>query len=370
MSAGVAFGIVGDALRNLHHSCRRGEGSCLFEDDPGLRLGWIESGVLPTLDAVRLTNYDGIMARRSSKRLALGGGGQWLELSLLVPAPCVESMADTLVALGSPGVVEEPSAQPRATSGGPPMARLIAAFPMEQVTERLLEEVRQALDACGLEHSAQATLSMQLIDGGAWAEQWKRFYRPFKIGQRLVIRPPWEPYTASADEVVLILNPGQAFGTGLHATTQLCLRCLETLSETRSGARLLDLGCGSGILSLASVLLGFAAAFGVDVDRLAVWVARVNARLNHLSKQVTFRTGSIEVVSERFEVVVANILLDPILAMLKPLHRVVVPGGTVIFSGILISEVSQLQRALSAQGWRITQQASQEEWAAIVCEEA
>jgi ribosomal protein L11 methyltransferase len=322
-----------------------------------------------SLTPLGLSDYDGDMARRSSKRLALGRGGQWLELSLLVPVSCVESLAETLVRLGSPGVVEETPAQQGPMPRGSSMAKLVAAFPMEQVTERLLGEVQQALDACGSGLSTQASLSMQLIDGGAWVEQWKRFYRPFKIGQRLVIRPPWEPYTASGAEVVLILNPGQAFGTGLHATTQLCLRCLETWCEARVGARLLDLGCGSGILSLAGVLLGFGEAFGVDVDRLAVWSARANARLNQLAKQVTFRAGSIEAVSGRFDAVVANILLEPILAMLRPLHRVVVPGGTVILSGLLTSEVPQLQRELATHGWRVLQQLSQEEWAAVVCEE-
>jgi ribosomal protein L11 methyltransferase len=136
------------------------------------------------------------------------------------------------------------------------------------------------------------------------------------------------------------------------------------------GARLLDVGCGSGILSLAAVSFGCASARGVDVDRLAIWVARVNARLNHLSKQATFAPGSLEVVTDRFDVVVANILLEPILAMLKPLHTAIVPGGVVVLSGILTAEMPQLRSGLSAHRWRIAHQASQEEWTAVVCEEA
>jgi ribosomal protein L11 methyltransferase len=123
-------------------------------------------------------------------------------------------------------------------------------------------------------------------------------------------------------------------------------------------------------LSLAAVLYGLAGAFGVDLDQLAVWVARGNARLNQLSRQVTFAAGSLDVVSERFEVVVANILLEPILAMLRPLHGAITPGGAVVLSGILTTEVPQLRRGLAAEGWRITEQVSQEEWAAVLCEEA
>ena len=317
----------------------------------------------------------GVMASKSSRRRSkapLGRGGQWLELTITLPAAGAESLGEALVALGSPGVVQESVPRSRGISDGQPsaMAKVTSAFPMEQVTERLLGEVRRALDDLGSAAGAQPTLSMQLIDGGAWVEQWKRFYRPFKIGKRLVIRPPWEPYVAAADERVLTLNPGQAFGTGLHATTQLCLTFLETIIGMRPGARLLDVGCGSGILSLAGVLFGGASAVGIDVDRLAVWVARANARLNQLSKQATFGAGSLEVVRDQFDVVVANILLEPILAMLQPLHSVIVSGGAVVLSGVLTTEVPQLRGGLLAHGWRIAHQASQEEWTAVVCEEA
>jgi len=315
------------------------------------------------------------MVRKSSQqrfKAPLGHGGQWLELTITLPDTSAEALGDALVALGSPGVVQEQVPQTRAVSDGhvSELSKVIAAFPMEQVTERLLGEIRQALDDLGPAAGAPPTLSMQLIDGGAWVEQWKRFYRPFKIGRRLVIRPPWEPYVAAAHERVLTLNPGQAFGTGLHPTTQLCLTLLDTLVDTEPAARLLDVGCGSGILSLSGVLFGCGTAFGVDLDRLAVWVARVNARLNHLSRQATFAPGSLEAVPGRFDIVTANILLEPILTMLPLLHTVIVPAGVVVLSGILTTEMPQLRSGLSAHQWRITQQVSQEEWTAVVCQEA
>jgi ribosomal protein L11 methyltransferase len=302
--------------------------------------------------------------------IPLGRGGQWLELSITVPASRAEDLAQALVALGSPGVVEETVRRGgRAEDGRASMlAKLVAAFPLEQATERLLDEVRRRIDALGPEVGAQATLAMQLTHGDAWIEQWQRFYRPFKVGRRLIIRPPWEPYAAAPDEIVLTLNPGQAFGTGLHATTQLCLDLLDQQAALRPGAMLLDVGCGSGILSLAAVLGGFGAAVGLDLDRVAVRVARINARLNHLSKRVTFAVGSLEAVARRFEVVVANILLEPILAMLKPLQTVLTPGGVLILGGILSVEVRQLQRGLSKHGWRITRQVSREDWVAVACE--
>ena len=330
---------------------------------------------LRSLTPVTPPDYYGGMASKSPQqrlKAPLGRGGQWLELTITLPSDSAEALGETLVALGSPGIVQESlqrSGEPAARQAKE-MAKVIAAFPMEQTSERLLAEVRRALDDLGAGAGAQPTLSMQVIDGGAWVEQWKRFYRPFKLGKRLVIRPPWEPYTAAADELLLTLNPGQAFGTGLHATTQLCLASLETIISQQPGVRLLDVGCGSGILSLAGVLFGCVGAFGLDLDRLAVWVARVNARLNQLSKQTNFAAGSLEMVADRFDIVVANILLEPILAMLAPLHTAIVPGGVVVLSGILTAEVAPLKAGLLTHGWRITHQASQEEWTAVVCEEA
>jgi ribosomal protein L11 methyltransferase len=314
------------------------------------------------------------MAEKSSQQrsnVSLGRHGQWLELTITLPVALAEAVGATLVGLGSPGVVQESVPQGGEVSAGQTweMAKVVSAFPMEQVGERLLGEVRRTLDDLGAAAGVQPTLAMQSIDGGAWVEHWKRFYRPFKIGKRLVIRPPWERYVATSDELILTLNPGQAFGTGLHATTQLCLGCVETMAATRPGGQLLDIGCGSGILSLAAVLFGCGAAVGVDLDPVAVWVARANARLNHLSTQVSFAAGSVEAVAGRFDVAVANILLEPILAMLRPLHRVVVPGGAVVLSGILSTELPQLRAGLATHGWRITQQATQDEWTAVVCAE-
>lgn len=311
--------------------------------------------------------------RSSHKRhnIPLGRGGQWLELSMTVPISAVDHVAESLVALGSPGVVEETAPAHTRTYAGQAsrVAKLIAAFPLEQVTERLLGEVRGCLDALGSEATSSVLTTMRLTRDDTWVKQWKRFYRPFKVGRRLVIRPPWEPYAAADDDVVLTLNPGRAFGTGLHATTQLCLGVLETIAPAWLGARLLDVGCGSGIISLAAVLCGFEGALGVDLDSTAVRIARANARLNHLSKQVAFSTGSLDMVSSRFGVIVANILLEPILGMLKDLHAVLAPGGTVILSGILTSEVPQLRRGLTRHRWHIAHEARQEEWSAVVCEE-
>jgi ribosomal protein L11 methyltransferase len=320
------------------------------------------------------SDYHGAMSEppiHNRSKIPLGRGGQWLELSIMLPASSAEAVGAALVALGSPGVVEEAAADRAKTEQvqSVAMAKLIAAFPMEQVGERLLREIRECLDGLESEGGMSATVSMQLTHGDAWVEQWKQFYRPFKIGPRLVIRPPWETYAAAPGDIVLTLNPGQAFGTGLHPTTQVCLEIMEGGAAAKPGMKVLDVGCGSGILSLAAVLFGCVGVYGVDLDPVAVRVARINARLNHLSKQVAFAVGSLEGINEPFDMVVANILLEPILALLPCFHSVLMPGGKLLLSGILAAEIPQLQRGLLRQGWRIIQEVTREEWAAVICAE-
>jgi ribosomal protein L11 methyltransferase len=342
------------------------------------RLAAVSSAVVigscASLTLLAASDYDGGMSKRrmsQQSNIPLGRGGQWLELSITLPASCADDVGAVLVSLGSPGVVEESAA------GGArmqqvenvAMAKLLAAFPLEQVGERLLHDIRDCLDGLALQGGSQATVAMQLTRGDAWVNQWQQFYRPFKLGARLVIRPPWESYMAAPGELVLTLNPGQAFGTGLHPTTRLCLDALEARVAAQPRMRILDVGCGSGILSLAAILFGYMQGYGVDLDPIAVRVARVNARLNRLSKQAAFAVGSLEIVSGQFEVVVANILLEPIMALLPSFHAALAPGGTMILSGILAAELSQLQGSLSANRWRIIQQVTHEEWAAIICEE-
>ena len=182
----------------------------------------------------------------------------------------------------------------------------------------------------------------------ARVEQWKRFYRPFKLGKRLVIRPPWEPYTAAADELLLTLNPDRP-------SEPVSMRRRNCASPPWRRSSACDLVCTFSTSVVAAGSSAWPACYsdvpGRSASMSIAWPSgwRVNARLNQLSKQARFAAGSLEVVTDRFDIVVANILLEPILTMLKPLHTAIVPGGTVVLSGILTEEVPQLRGGLLAQ---------------------
>ncbi len=201
-----------------------------------------------------------------------------------------------------------------------------------------------------------------------WAEAWKANYRPFPIGRRFWIEPSWERQPPpEADRLVLTLDPGMAFGTGLHETTQLCLEALERFLEP--GMRVLDLGTGSGILALAAARLGGMSICGIDNDPVAVEAARTNAALNDLTGAIDWRAGTVADADEgSYDLVLVNILAAVIRPMLAEgtLLRTAAPGGIFIFSGIIDRQQAEFIDQLQAAGGELLQVLVRGEWIAVI----
>lgn len=208
-----------------------------------------------------------------------------------------------------------------------------------------------------------------------WAFSWQKYYRPMAVGARLYIIPEWEKETAQtpAGRTPLYLNPGLIFGTGSHASTQLCLELVERLVEPH--ARVLDLGCGSGILSLAALALGAATAVGVDIDPKAVGVAYDNARLSGIGPERLFvRAGDLitderlraELAQTRYELVLANIVADVILSLSVPVKQMLAPGGLFVCSGIIDTRGDEVEAALHRCGYAILERNEKNGWLSFV----
>ncbi len=227
--------------------------------------------------------------------------------------------------------------------------------------ERRLAPLRESADAalCG---TLETTVADQPEED--WQSGWKQYYKPIHVN-RLVVVPLWEDYQAKAGETILKIDPGMAFGTGAHETTRLCLKLLTTLAL--SGKSILDVGCGSGILSIGGVLLGAKSAFGCDIDALAVEVAGRNAALNGVADRVHYRAGDLlSVVEGQYPVVCANIVADVILMLLRDLHRVLLPGGVLIASGIIDDRAEELKAAFQAAGLTLLHIEEDRGWVALM----
>ncbi len=210
------------------------------------------------------------------------------------------------------------------------------------------------------------TLTMEILNVADedWAENWKRYYKPFRIGSRLVVKPSWEAFDPAPDDLVVELDPGMAFGTGTHETTNMCMELLETF--LRPGDRVMDVGTGSGILAIAAARLGAQNVLAVDIDPDAVKVARENVEHNGVSRQVRVVQGDL-VKSEAMpcELAVANIVADAICMLCGPLKRHLVAGGLLICSGIIRERENDVLTAVQSEGYAVVKRAMRGEWVAL-----
>jgi ribosomal protein L11 methyltransferase len=280
------------------------------------------------------------------------------QLTVDVAAGEADEAAGQLFELGADGV-EERDETTLAVGGVPGRTTLVASF----ATRTLAEEAAARVDG------AWSPRFSELV-GDAWRDEWKKYFVPFRLTQRVTIRPPWEPYTPTDPaELVLELEPGRAFGTGLHPTTALVARALEAhsgevLARERRPASMLDVGTGSGILALVALVLGAAKARAIDVDPDAVALTRENAERNGLGDRIEVDASPLQEIRGSFEIVVANIEASVLIAMADLLARRVAKDGILMLSGILQERADEVRRAFASL--ELEASPTQGEWAALV----
>ncbi len=204
------------------------------------------------------------------------------------------------------------------------------------------------------------------VNDSSWADGWKKYFKCTEIGEKLVIRPSWEKYENLSGRKVLSIDPGAAFGTGTHATTSLCLQILENYITDES--TVLDIGCGSGILSIAGVLLGAKSAVGVDIDAQSVKVAKENAEINNVTDKTEYLVGDLaDKIKGKFSVVCANIVADVIIKLLENVADFMEDDAVLITSGIIDIRKEDVVNGFKRVGFRIVEEHTKENWYAFVC---
>ena len=253
-------------------------------------------------------------------------------------------------------------------------SRITFYLPADETGFAKVAEVRIALQKLKEERSDCGTLLMTMdqMQDADWENNWKQYYKPMEIGERLLVIPEWE--TAEiGDRVPLILEPGLTFGTGSHATTRLCLTALE--KEVKGGEKVLDLGCGSGILSIAALKLGAKEALAVDIDDKCLTVAYDNAALNGIGRDTyTVTVGDVlgdgemrERIGGGYNIVLANIVADVIIGLAPIARSLLTEGGVFLCSGIIDDRAEEVAEHLRAAGLTITETRSAEGWFAYTC---
>jgi ribosomal protein L11 methyltransferase len=320
---------------------------------------------------------------------------EWLEVSLTVDGELAEAVAEVMSRFAPDGVVIEstridPNGGPEGTVEGP--LRVVAYLPVNDQLEETRRKLEEGLWYLGRIRPLPA-MQFKKIEQTDWSQSWKEHYQPIAVGKRLVIVPAWLE-NPLPERIPIRIDPGMAFGTGTHPTTQLCLEMIEEIALTyssdsplplpilgekgglggivRAEFSLIDVGCGSGILSIAALKLGATHALGVDIDELAIKATQENAQANGVLQAFELGVGSvIEIRQGKFSqkrapLVVANILAPVIVQLFEDgLNELLSPGGILVLSGILAEQTDQVLEAGKKHGMQLTDKKQQGDWVCL-----
>ncbi|MBA4600768.1 50S ribosomal protein L11 methyltransferase [Thermoactinomyces mirandus] len=307
----------------------------------------------------------------------------WLEISVHTGREALEAVSQFLQDLGAGGVAIEDSEVLHRTFAdhfGEIVELSPEDYPEEGVIVKAYLSDLKRLDGSGLIRQVEmklksleqigldvrpARVEVRTVSESSWENEWKKYYKPVQVSGQITIKPVWENYEArGSGEKIIQMDPGMAFGTGTHPTTRLSIQLLEKYMPSQ--ASVIDVGCGSGILSIVAGKLGAGKILALDKDPLAVEKAGENIRLNPLDSQIVVKEGDLlKGVSETADVVVANILAEIIAKMVYDLPRVLVPGGIFIGSGIVREKAEIVEKALVSCGLKVLEAKQQEGWVAI-----
>jgi ribosomal protein L11 methyltransferase len=293
-------------------------------------------------------------------------GEEWREISVTIPGEAREAVANFLMECGSSGIVFEDAER----GGG--FETIKAYFPSPffhevQSISRYLEAIREFFPGV-----CPSGVEIRSVPDRDWMVRWKAFFKASRVGRRIIVKPPWIR-VGSRKMIVIDIDPGMAFGTGTHPTTRLCLHVLEELiggvSESlETPPSVLDVGTGSGILSIAAVKLGARRVVGIDIDQRALENARKNIRINRLKGKIRLRRVTIFQLAEHFDVVVVNIDAGTVEDMRDHLRDRIAKGGTLILSGILDGEVEAIKRRFTEGSFSLGGISREDGWACLTLE--
>lgn len=307
--------------------------------------------------------------------------GTWIEIRVITKSEALEPVSGIFYGLDCKGVAIEDPNDILEREQGPltwdfadinvlehkgEVAVVKAYFSEEDNIQEILEYINEKmreLKEIGID-TGLAKVESEKMHEEDWANNWKKYYKPTKIGERIVVKPIWEEYEAKDNELILALDPGMAFGTGTHETTRMCIQALD--NYVKQDSTVFDVGCGSGILAIAAAKLGAKKAVGVDLDPVAVESANENVGINNLDNIEILYGNLVDVIEGKADIVVANIIAEVICILTEDVKRVLKTDGYFITSGIIHDRVDMVTNKLEETGFEVVEINKDGEWNCIV----
>ncbi len=307
--------------------------------------------------------------------------GTWIEVRVITKSEALEPVSGIFYGLDCKGVAIEDPNDILEREQGPltwdfadinvlehkgKVAVVKAYFSEEDNINEILTYINEKMDELkelGIDTGLAKVESEKMFEED-WANNWKKYYKPTKVGQKIVVKPIWEEYQEQGDEKVIELDPGMAFGTGTHETTRMCIQSLE--EYVKADSTVFDVGCGSGILAIAAAKLGAKMAVGVDLDPVAVESAKENVGYNNLDNIQILYGNLVEVIDGKADIVVANIIAEVICILTEDVKRVLKDNGYFITSGIIHDRVEMVTKKLEETGFEVIEINKDGEWNCIV----
>lgn len=307
--------------------------------------------------------------------------GTWIEVRVITKSEALEPVSGIFYGLDCKGVAIEDPNDILEREQGPltwdfadinvlehkgKVAVVKAYFSEEDNIDEILKYINEKMNELkelGIDTGVAKVESEKMFEED-WANNWKKYYKPTKVGEKIVVKPIWEEYDAQGEELVVELDPGMAFGTGTHETTRMCIQSLE--KYVKEDSTVFDVGCGSGILAIAAAKLGSKMAVGVDLDPVAVESAKENVGYNNLENIKILYGNLVEVIDGKADIVVANIIAEVICILTEDVKRVLKDNGYFITSGIIHDRVDMVTKKLEETGFEVIEINKDGEWNCIV----
>ena len=307
--------------------------------------------------------------------------GTWIEVRVITKSEALEPVSGIFYGLDCKGVAIEDPNDILEREQGPltwdfadinvlehkgKVAVVKAYFSEEDNIDEILKYINEKMNELkelGIDTGVAKVESEKMFEED-WANNWKKYYKPTKVGEKIVVKPIWEEYDAQGEELVVELDPGMAFGTGTHETTRMCIQSLE--KYVKEDSTVFDVGCGSGILAIAAAKLGSKMAVGVDLDPVAVESAKENVGYNNLENIQILYGNLVEVIDGKADIVVANIIAEVICILTEDVKRVLKDNGYFITSGIIHDRVDLVTKKLEETGFEVIEINKDGEWNCIV----